>query len=183
MNLSGNITGPLDRGWQCFTLNWRGDVNAALTILPTATLNWQSGAMNTPLLIPSNSVFNLLAPGGHAFASATTNAGTLNWFAGEMQIRFNNTFYNLTNAVFNIECDQSLDTYYGAEVVNNAGLIRKFNTFGNTPFSPSFQNSGTIDVENGNVTLQNATPSQPKHWRMDVGNQRQRQHGVISSSQ
>ncbi len=161
LTVIGTINSPLTIASGA-TLTWSGTVNAPITVESGATLNWLGGGMNAPLYIPTNAVLNINAIYGTAQSDLLTNAGTINWQGGNIRICCNNSWYNL--GTFNIQCDQTLQNYYDGEYFNNSGLLYKASTTGGTSLQPFVINSGTIDVESGQIDLNNTFTESGGTW-------------------
>jgi len=66
---------------------------------------------------------------------------------------FDGGIYNLSGALFSLQNDQAINLAYGYEYFNNAGTVRKSVATGTTTFNVVFNNSGTLDVQSGTVSL------------------------------
>jgi hypothetical protein len=91
-----------------------------------------------------------------------TNAGTVNWTGtgtllvwNDNGVTYNGGIYNLSGALFNIQNDQSMQGEYPYAFFNNAGTVRKSGTAGTTGLALAFNNTGTLDVQSGTVSLNN----------------------------
>ncbi len=166
LTVYGNINGPVTVASNA-SLTWSGNVNGQITVLPGATLNWLGNNLSTPLYIPTNAVLNVDAIYGTAFQAAPlTNAGTLNWTGGTMRICCNNQMYN--QGVFNIECDQAYQNYDNTEYLLNTGLLRKLGTSGSTVIQVFINNTGTVDVESGQLNLNNTFSQTGGTWGLGI---------------
>ena len=158
LTVYGNINAPLVVASNA-TLTWSGTVNGQITVMPGANLVWQGGTVYTPLYIPTNATLTIGAIYGTAFQQTVlTNAGTVNWTAGTYRICCYNQTYN--QGVFNIECDQTLQNYYNAEVFWNSGILRKLPTIGSagtgtTTWQTFLYNVGFVDIQAGTLYLGN----------------------------
>jgi hypothetical protein len=126
-------------------------------------LNWGNGTFggdsNSWMTVSANGTLNIL--GSCNIESALTNQGTVNWLGGNIQ-EYNNTaqggtytgqIWNALGAVWNIECNQWLQSWSGAEQFHNAGLLRKSVTSGQTYIQPYLDNSGTVEAQSGTLEL------------------------------
>ncbi len=126
----------------------------------SGTINWLGGQINSgaPLTVASNGVLNIA--GSITLYDALTNYGTVNWQAGAIQL-YNNgdsspgspfgAIWNEAGALWDIQCDQSMNQYYGQEQFNNAGLLRKSAGTNTTTLGLAFVNSGAVDAESGTI--------------------------------
>ncbi|MGA2176288.1 MAG: immunoglobulin domain-containing protein [Verrucomicrobiota bacterium] len=129
-------------------LNMTGysDFYGPLTLAPNSVFNYGGGYFEYPVTISNNAVMNITGPNYTEFEAPCTNQGTINWTGGTIYLY--SSLYNLSNAVFSIQCDQDL---YDSGTIYNAGLIVKTNTFGATYENGFIANTGTVDVESGQM--------------------------------
>jgi Bacterial Ig domain/Protein of unknown function (DUF642) len=133
-------------------LNLDGTTAGPLVIASSGVVNWSGGTISGGLVISNGGVLNLTGSNGFmALASSATNAGIVNWIGGGFGLLYGNSFANLAAAQFNIECDQTMQYYYGTEIFNNAGLVQKMGTTGNTYLEPIFNNTGSVVVQSGTL--------------------------------
>jgi hypothetical protein len=140
-----------------------GGTLAAGNSVMNGGLNWVVGDWNNggPLTITPGSLLLVTSGNDHNLANcALTNNGTVMWLGG--RLRGGGTpgtpIYN--NGLFDVQCDSSLNDDFGGTgtTFNNAGTVRKELTSGVTAFTGgvTFNNTGTMDLQNGNVALQGA---------------------------
>ena len=116
-------------------------------------LKWYGGALNggASLIIASNAILNI--EGSIGILGRLTNAGTVNWQAGEVSAftvpsyGYNGEIWNETNALWDIQCDQTLDNQspkHGGitPIFHNAGMLQKSATTGTTSFNIYLDNNG-----------------------------------------
>lgn len=84
-----------------------------------------------------------------------TNTGTINWTGGNSGMLNGATAYNQAGGVFNIECDNYCYYNYGTETFNNAGLLQKFGTTGQTVWEPNLINTGVVVAQSGTLYFDN----------------------------
>jgi len=105
--------------------------------------------------VASNGVLNL--NGSVALYGALTNAGTVNWQAGEMDVYNHPSFgetaeiWNEAGALWDIQCDQALVTQYNLVHFHNAGVLRKSAGTGTNTSYIYLNNTGTVHAESGVV--------------------------------
>ena len=156
LTVNGNINAPVTVASNAI-LTWTGSVSAQITAKPGAILNWNgngSATMGVPFYLPTNAVLNLGGPGLVQFNNSFTNFGDVNWTGGSVRMYCGEPLYN--EGVFNIECDQSFSEYCGTEMFYNSGILRKLTTTGTTYWNVEVNNAGLVDVEQGDITFQNA---------------------------
>ncbi|MDB6065752.1 MAG: delta-60 repeat domain protein [Pedosphaera sp.] len=131
-----------------------GSINLTAPVNFTGQFNWSGGTLSgNSLTIASNGVLNIL--GSVSLQGALTNNGTVNWQAGALGMYNNNgqpytgAIWNQAGALWDIQCDQPMNGYYGYEQFHNAGLVRKSAGTNTTTMGFAFVNSGTVDTESG----------------------------------
>ncbi|MGA2616764.1 MAG: PEP-CTERM sorting domain-containing protein [Thermoguttaceae bacterium] len=88
-------------------------------------------------------------------AGTFTNAGTIT-HSGTLYIGYT-TLNNLAGAVYNLQGSGLVNNYYSMSgTVNNAGLFIKSGT-GTASIVPSFNNTGTVEVDGGILNIGNFT--------------------------
>ncbi|MGA2541554.1 MAG: Ig-like domain-containing protein, partial [Verrucomicrobiota bacterium] len=174
LNLRGDVAGPLNVASGA-TLSVSGNITALVTLQPGATFNWSGQYLNAPVTVAAGAVWNL-APTNYALVEAlVTNAGTINWTGGYLQLYnenyyyyyYNGSIYNLAGAAFNVLTDQPIYGAYGYEFIENDGTFRKSGTSGVNNIQVLFTNTGTIDVESG--ALEFAKPVSQTGGTWDIG--------------
>ncbi len=125
--------------------------------------NWTGGQLNpgSSLTIASNGVLNI--EGGVQIYSPLTNAGTVNWQAGDVALAYIDGNPNYAGAIWNqagalwaIQCDQQIynglagDSAQPAQF-QNAGTVSKSAGSGTTSFNVFFANSGSVQAQNGTI--------------------------------
>ena len=129
-------------------------INDQETIL--GTLDWAGGTLNSSgsLTVASGGVLNIDGPIG--LYGPLTNSGTVNWQAGGGQVYgaaggYTGAIWNQAGALWDIQCDQILQSEYGDEAFHNAGVVQKDTTTGTTTFYVFLANSGTVHAESGTI--------------------------------
>jgi hypothetical protein len=149
------------------TLDIAGDVNAVRfefangtltgtgTFGVTSTFTWSGGTMaGTGITsIPAGGTLTLPGTAGLFLNGRTLNLAGQTIWSSTTDLTFNRgTINNLAGAVFEIRNDRTIWDTDGANTVatfNNAGLIRKTTTTGETPINGVvFNNTGTIELQN-----------------------------------
>jgi len=171
LNLGGDVAGPLSVAAGA-TLSVSGSITAPVTLQPGATFNWSGQTLSAPVTVAAGAVWNL-APTNFAFVEAfMTNAGTINWTGGYLQLYndyyyYTGSIYNLAGAAFNVLTDQPVYGAYGYEFIENDGFFRKSGTSGANSIQVLFTNTATIDVESG--ALEFTKPFRQTGGTWDIG--------------
>jgi hypothetical protein len=144
------------------TLNNFGTLSGSSTVAVSGQLNWTSGIMSGSgsTNIAVGAVMNLSGNSEKVIdGRVLNNSGAAIW-TGAGGIRCNNgpVFNNLNGATFNAENDAII--FWGGlgafGAFNNAGTFRKRVATGATTFNRiACTNSGTVDMQNGTLSLDN----------------------------
>lgn len=129
---------------------------ASITVAPGATLN-------------------LAGLGLTWIQGSLTNSGTINWQGGRLVFDADDNgnlgrLSNLPGALFDIQCDQPIDyshSYY--PFISNAGLIRKSAGTGTNIVSVVFNNTGTVNVQSGNLQFSGVEGQMSGQYQADPG--------------
>src|SRR5205085_4187955 len=110
------------------------------------------------LTVASNGVMEIL--GGVNLLGFLTNSGTVNWQGGDISVYcygpwwdFHGEIWNQAQAVWNIQCDQTLVGYGALAPFFNAGLIKKTAGTNATTLDVYLANSGEVHEESGIMWL------------------------------
>jgi YD repeat-containing protein len=136
-----------------------GTLNGAGTVTVSGLLSWTSGTMSGS--------GQTVASGGLQLNSVSTdllldgrtliNTATATWVSGFMEVADGAVIQNQTGATFDIQSDSSfsLSTIGGADATfTNAGTVTKSGGTSSTRFdNVIFNNTGTLDVQSGIVSL------------------------------
>jgi hypothetical protein len=136
--------------------------NLVGTNVINGALTWQNGLWNgTVVIVATNSVLNITTANNHYLGGCLlTNFGTVNWSGSYLYAGGGAVFCNF--GLWNAQDDQLLSDYYtsptNTTVFNNFGTFRKLGGTGNTTLASgvTFNNSGKIDAQDGNIALQGA---------------------------
>src|SRR5690625_3502624 len=154
--VSGTLNGLLDG-----PITWINDVNVPTTATFDFTggeqVNWNSGDLLGGGVLNNESRMDLSTNGSRYIKSGTTlkNNGLFTMPAeGYLYLYHTSIFNNTENGVFDIQSDATI-TYSGSEAHNfiNSGLLKKTTSTGNSNISAYFNNTGTIEVESGTLTM------------------------------
>jgi hypothetical protein len=156
--LNGNITGSN------VVLNG-ASLLASNTVINSA-LTWNSGAINagSVVTVATNGLLVLASGSGHALYGTVTNAGTIQllYGGGDLNLRGScnpgafGELVNLPGALVDVQGDNSITWQCTTELVVNQGVVRKSGGTNTTIIQPTFNNSGTVQANNGTVSFGNA---------------------------
>ena len=149
------IPGPND------TINFSsGTINFTAPVAINGQLNWSGGTFSgSTLTIGSSGVLNISGNNWKYLQNVLTNAGTVVWTDGPVEVNDNNgvlrgAIYNLAGGLFDIQTDQTLDgSSGGSYLFSNLGTVRKTASTGTTIISLPFYNSGTVSALQGTLRL------------------------------
>ena len=175
-NCGGGVNGSLQVASGGLVNLSGGTISGNLTLAGGALVDWSGGTISRALNVASNAVLNLGGTSAVYLGGALTNAGTVNWTSDEFWLDDPGNDYpnagplvNLTNGVWNIQCDQYLvfDLNGGYPTDTNAyfeneGLMHKtagsgtttFGYGGNGGYAIFFENSGTVEADAGTISFQ-----------------------------
>ncbi len=122
---------------------------------------WTNGAIagGSTLTLQTNSVLTLagIAGADYGLYGELTNAGTIRLVSGNLDIigaaaGYSGELINLPGGLVDIQADVSIDDYSG-ELFVNQGVVRKSGGSGVSVIKPVFDNTGSLDVRTGTLTL------------------------------
>jgi hypothetical protein len=127
------------------------------------TANFAGGTLygSGSLTVLGTGVLNFIGGGTYGIQGPLTNNGTVNWEGGGLTVVNNNSasyaggIWNQAGAQWNIECNQNMGDDFGSgdEIFHNAGTLSK-TVSGMSTFTVYLNNNaGTIQVEDGVVSL------------------------------
>ncbi len=143
------------------TLVGQNTVAAAGTI----SLNGTSLGSGASLTIANNAVLNIQS--ATTLSGVLINQGTVNWLAGNVTVNTNGTgttgaVWNQAGALFDIQCDQTLNFNSFQASFHNAGLLRKSAGTNTTAITVQLDNSnGTIQAQTGVIGVQGSYIESP----------------------
>jgi len=135
-------------------------------------LNWSGGTIGGALNVASNGVLNITGGSANlALGGALTNAGTVNWLSGNLNLDNGSFQYpnagpivNLAGGTWAIQCDMYLDGWDASDgypdntnaYFFNLGLVRKTAGSGTTEFGDYpvfFENFGSVEADQGTISF------------------------------
>ena len=134
-------------------LGGSGTLNATAGLTVSNQFDWTGGSLTGELIVAANGTLDLNNPGGNLlmYNATIVNNGTVVWDGGTLYGNQNTGITN--NGTWQAETD---DTFYGNGVFTfyNNGIFTKSPSAGTTTFnSVAFDNSGTVNVNSGTLTL------------------------------
>ncbi|MGD1083115.1 MAG: hypothetical protein ABSA47_00025 [Verrucomicrobiota bacterium] len=149
-----------------FELDAGGNLIGTGTFGGTGTFNWTGGVISAALSLQTNITFNLTGSADKTlFLASLTNNGAAYWNGGNIVASYGSAINNNANFVIQSSgffYDNGLEAgYYSLPVFVNNGWLQKTNSNGVTIVAPdeggwTFNQNGTIDVENGVLSSQGA---------------------------
>ena len=142
------------------TLGGTATLSGTGSLTFSSTLNWTGGTMSGTgtTTIP---IGGTLSISGTAYAKSLdgrtiSNRGTIAWSGGSISSKNNApTINNLEGGVFNAQCDGTISKSGSVSgMFNNTGLFLKTASVGTTTIQWPFNNTGTIEVQSGTLSLQ-----------------------------
>jgi hypothetical protein len=139
-----------------------GTLAGSGTVTITGPLTWTGGAMTGPGLTVAKGALVLDGSGLLVLDDRTLqNTSTATWLGtGNLDIADAAVFDNLPGATFRIENDATASDSLsivplgqGIPVFKNEGRLVKSPSVGQTTFSTTFDNSGTVNVQSGTLAL------------------------------
>jgi autotransporter-associated beta strand protein len=123
-----------------------------VTVSGPTTLNTSSTLSGTNLVVANG---GLTIPGGLSISGRTlVNNGTCNWNgAGAIGLNNSATLSNGPAGTFNCTAGGTVQNSSGNNLVANAGLFLTTGGTATTTISPPFNNSGTVEVQSGTLSL------------------------------
>jgi hypothetical protein len=117
--------------------------------------------------VPTNRLLVLASGNAHYFYGIMTNAGTIQLSNGGGDLYLEGScgggigeLINLPGALVDVQGNNSIySAGCNTELVVNQGVLRKSGGTGTTYIQPTFNNSGTLDVKTGTVSLYNGQGS------------------------
>ena len=133
-----------------------GTISGVADITANGAVTWTGGTMTstgTTVISPTASLNINTAASTVTLGRPLQNNGTVNWLTGSNNIGFSGgTFNNAAGAVFTTSAVASMVTVAGGNAFNNAGTFNRTGT-GTTTIAIPFNNSGTVNVQGGALSL------------------------------
>ncbi|MCB0456257.1 MAG: T9SS type A sorting domain-containing protein [Flavobacteriaceae bacterium] len=154
---SGVLTGILDG-----PLNWNNEViittTATFDFSGTDVVNWTTNNLNGGGTLTNLGILNLTTASSKGILGFTTfnNEGVINLQNGGDLYITSGIVNNQNSGVIDIQANASNITYgsVGSNILNNAGIVKKTTSTGTAVIVAELNNTGTISVENGDLTFQ-----------------------------
>ncbi len=161
MALSGDITGVVDG-----SLNWNNILSvsgtAVLSLTGSGNINWTNQALNGGGTLTNQSALNLTTNGNKFILEDTTlnNLGIINIAGGGDLFITQGILNNQTSGIIDMQSDEGNITRSGgtSNILNNIGLLKRTTTSGTARIFVELNNSGTIEVETGELEIANSLP-------------------------
>ncbi len=124
------------------------------TNIVNGTMWCNGGALGDSITVASGAVLNLSYPA--MFSGVITNAGRVNWLAGDWQWSAS-TLVNQPGGLFDIQCDGTESVLFNQPAaILNAGTMRKSAGSGTSYFqsTTAVTNTSLLDVQSGTIQIQ-----------------------------
>lgn len=132
--------------------------NGDITI--DGTMNWSGGTISGSGAFTTNHILNLSSGTNKTLKGRTiTNTGSANWIDnGDLLFGDNCVFLNQNGALFDIRNNATIKfTIPSGGVLNNAGALTKSAGISTSEFDVALANSGTINVNSGDMKFLNGS--------------------------
>ena len=141
--------------------------SGTITLTTNGICNWTGGTLNSSLIVPTNGLVQLAGVNGtdYNFYGVLTNAGTVRLVSGNLQLvgacyGGPGQLVNLPGGLVDFQSDVAMHNTCGSEVFANAGIVRKSGGTNTSAINAIFNNTGTLDVQAGTVSLNGSGSSQ-----------------------
>jgi hypothetical protein len=139
-----------------------GTLTGAGSITVAGVLTWSGGTMSGTgsVTLPATATLNLGSSSGAVEildGRTFNNAAPASWLAGSGDIILEDgaVFNNQAGATFTVNCDAGIFPSGATGVFNNAGTFTKAAGTGTTTIDVIFNNTHTVNVSSGTLTLEN----------------------------
>lgn len=148
-------------------LNWKNTLSvpdsAVLNFTGGGNFNWINGALNGGGTLTNQSILNLTTTSSKSIQENTTmnNSGTINIAdTGDLRIQNGSILNNVVSGVIDLQTDGGniVGSGGGSNILNNTGIIKRTITTGEAKIDVELNNSGTIEVETGELEIGNTQP-------------------------
>jgi filamentous hemagglutinin family protein len=134
-----------------------GTLQGSDNLTVTSTATWNGGTIGGTGTLTTNSGVTTTMSGSVANATLSRtwdNNGTINWSPiGGLDFTISGTLNNNSGANFNLQNANIAGDILGSGTVNNAGTMTENSAVSDTDFNPTFNNTGTVTVTQGNLQL------------------------------
>jgi phage baseplate assembly protein gpV len=150
--VAGTFVFGSDTTLPTLTLNPGGTLGGTATVTVTGMLTWTGGTMNGGGRTIANGGLTISGNDGKGLDHRILdNAGTATWSgSGNIGLSGGAVWNNLASATFSAQASATISG--GGTTFNNAGYLQRSAT-GTTTFGLFFNNTGTLDVAGGTLTL------------------------------
>ncbi len=132
-----------------------GALGGSSALSVSGNVAWSGGALTGTGTLNANGGLTLSGSQITLSQKTVNNAGTATWTSGQISTGNGAIFNNLAAATFNNAFDGIFAYDQGGilSVFNNAGTFAKTAGSGATTFSSTFNNTGTVNVQSGTLSL------------------------------
>ncbi|HJT36519.1 MAG TPA: hypothetical protein VJ783_31135, partial [Pirellulales bacterium] len=132
-----------------------GNLGGTATFTTNGSFEWSGGAMlgGGTTVIPATATLTIDDPSNISLGNrALNNFGSATFTGVRWDWNTGGVFNNESGATFDMQSDASYNVF-GTSAFNNAGTFTKSIGTSTTHIAPSFNNSGTVDVKSGTLSL------------------------------
>lgn len=156
INVAASVKSIAVQGNSTVNINNNLSFLNASSFAPNVIANWSNGIITGGGTLTNNGTVNLITNGSRYVSGATTiiNNGLFTMPAGGYLYLYDTSvFSNAASGVFDFQSDAVLSYSASAHSFNNAGLIKKTAGSGSVNFQSILNNTGTISVESGTMSM------------------------------
>jgi hypothetical protein len=150
-------TNSVINGSGLLALSGGASVGGAGPLTVNGRLLSDNSNLHAPINVASVGALQLIGFGNHVLWAPLTNAGTINFQGGTLYVQGGSVLNNLASGVFDIQGDLAITANYNVGNIINAGVLRKSAGTGVATNQVPLVNSGTLDVESGQIQYSGAT--------------------------
>jgi hypothetical protein len=149
-NVGGTLT--LNQAGSTETLHLgSGSLSGPGTLTVSGLMTWAGGTLRGPGVTRAEGGMTISSGGSLLEGHTLVNAGHATWSGGNLHAAGGARFDNLPGATFEAQQDHYFYAGTGSASFNNAGAFVKSGGSGVTYIGPTFNNSGSVAVQNGGV--------------------------------
>ena len=156
INIAASVKSISVQGNSTMNINTNLSFLNASSFAANVTTNWSNGILTGGGTLTNNGTVNIVTNGSRYISGGTTitNNGLFTMPAGGYLYLYDTSiFSNAASGVFDFQSDAVLSYSASTHSFNNAGLIKKTAGSGTANFQSILNNTGTISVESGTMSM------------------------------
>jgi hypothetical protein len=148
-----------------------GTLSGTGNVTINSTLNWSAGTMSGAgrTIIASGATVNISGTATKNLSRTLDNGGTFNYFSPASSFVVVAGFNNLAAGIFNVSADDNMTGFGGFPSFTNAGTLNKSGSGTYRIGEITFSNTGTINIDAGQLTLAAIGGSNTGTFAVDAG--------------